>query len=185
MIEGRVLRWWLILITACHPALDSTNLITPTPTTKPKVEYVCLRMWKCDLGDYTYPLPASWSHCLPGAPYCTTTGRVWKSPKKFENMDSLLFYSLNSNPVGAHNGTLLSESAERGWPQVWPPRLNSGFHAAERGGGQAFMCTCVIWVSRRCEYEVLSVSHQCLPSLAVFWSNKDLYGSLSFWCSHI
>lgn len=36
-------------------SLDSPNLITHTPATKHKAEYVCLRMWKCDLVDHTYP----------------------------------------------------------------------------------------------------------------------------------
>lgn len=140
-------------------------------TTKNKAEYVCLRMWKCDLGDYTYPLPASWSHCPLVAAYCTTAGCVSKSPKKFENMDSLLFYSPNSNPVWAHNGALVSESGERGGPQVWPPSLNSGFHAV--GGTTCIYVHMCFWVSRRCKYEVMSVSHQCLSSAAMCWSNKE------------
>lgn len=42
VIEGHMLRRWLILITTCHPALDNTDLITHIRTTKYKVECVCV-----------------------------------------------------------------------------------------------------------------------------------------------
>lgn len=55
-------------------------------------------------------------------------------------MDSLRFYSSNSNPIWAHNGALLSESGERGQPQVWPPSLNSEFHALKGEKNSMHLC---------------------------------------------
>lgn len=125
-------------------------------------------MWKCDLGNYTYRLPASWSHCLLVAAYWTTADRVSKSPKKFENMDSLLFYFQNSNPVWAHNGTLLSESGEKGWPQVWPQSLNSGFHVA--GGDNMHFCARV----SGCPGDVTMRSWLCPANVSRHWRCADL-----------
>lgn len=166
MIEGRVLCWWLILITARDPTLDSTNLITPTPTTKHKAKYVCLRMWKCDLGDYIYPLPASWSHCPLGAAYCTTAGCVIKSPKKFENMDSLRFYSQNSNPVWAHNGTCeLTVKALKGDDRKCGHRVwTQDFMQLKRGTKKkknVHLCAHVFLGVQ----EMLVWGHWCVPSV--------------------
>lgn len=176
MIESRVLCWWLILITACHPALDSTNLIAHTPHNKTQ-GWVCVfknvEVWP---GGLHLP-PPSLLVAL------SAVGRVSRSPKKFENMDSLLFYAPNSNPVWAYNGALFSESGERGRPQEWPPSLNSGFHAAEGKKIHVFMCTCV----SECPWDASMRSWVCPTSASPHWRCADLIRRerLISWCSHI
>lgn len=76
-------------------------------------------------------------------------------------MDSLLFYFQNSNPVWAHNGTLLSESGEKGQPQVWPQSLNSGFHVA--GGDNMHFCAHVFLGVQ----EMWVWDHDCVPQMSL------------------